>query len=361
MKKKTTKKTKKRNCRIADIAAMAGVSTGTVDRVLHNRGKVSKEAQEKIQRVMAEINYQPSLAVHSLASEKPCRILSLIPAFLPDEYWSKVNEGIRKAEQEYADFRMEVKQLPFDPYDKKSFDAAVRSIRKTDVQGVIIATLFREKVLRLTQWLDSQETPYVLLDAWLEDTNCIAYNGPDAFRSGYLGGRLLLGQIRKDDNIIIFNMRHHARFESIQCTRREEGFRNCLSEAGFQGKILSAFIQAGSPEKNEQLLDRLIRPKAGCRGGIMFNSRVSMVASWFLKREKFDFALVGYDAVKANIPYLKNGIVSFLIAQRPEIQGYNSLKALFHHLILKQPVKKMNYMPVDILMKENIDYYTNCL
>jgi LacI family transcriptional regulator len=160
---------------------------------------------------------------------------------------------------------------------------------------------------------------------------------------------------------MIFNMLDHTRFESTQCARREEGFRSYLSEAGFQGEIHSTFILANSPRKNEQLLDRLIRPQNRFGGGIMFNSRIGMVASWFLKREKFDFVLVGYDAVKANIPYLKNGIVSHLIAQRPEVQGYNSVKALFHHLILKQPVQKINFTPLDILIKENINYYTDYL
>ena len=35
--------------RIKDIAEMSGVSTGTVDRILHNRGKVSEEAQKKVE------------------------------------------------------------------------------------------------------------------------------------------------------------------------------------------------------------------------------------------------------------------------------------------------------------------------
>ena len=37
--------------RIKDIAEMSGVSTGTVDRILHNRGKVSEEAQKKVEKV----------------------------------------------------------------------------------------------------------------------------------------------------------------------------------------------------------------------------------------------------------------------------------------------------------------------
>ena len=35
------------NIRIVDIAKMAGVSVGTVDRVIHNRGRVSEENRKK--------------------------------------------------------------------------------------------------------------------------------------------------------------------------------------------------------------------------------------------------------------------------------------------------------------------------
>ena len=36
---------------IKDIARMAGVSRGTVDRVIHGRGKVSKSTYQKIQLI----------------------------------------------------------------------------------------------------------------------------------------------------------------------------------------------------------------------------------------------------------------------------------------------------------------------
>src|SRR5690606_21270338 len=40
------------NIRIKDIARMAGVSKGTVDRVLHKRGRVSQASYEKVMKVL---------------------------------------------------------------------------------------------------------------------------------------------------------------------------------------------------------------------------------------------------------------------------------------------------------------------
>ncbi|MDR2920607.1 MAG: substrate-binding domain-containing protein [Tannerella sp.] len=345
--------------RIKDIAVMAGVSVGTVDRVLHKRGRVSEEAQKKVEKALKEINYQPNLIARSLASKKVCRILTIIPSYQPGDYWSIVYEGIAKAEQEFSDYHLEVKPLYFNQYDKSSFDLLIPEIQKETCQGVIIAPLFKESSLKLTQYLDEQSIPYILIDAFIENTKSLAYYGTDSYTSGYLSGRLLFKQIQADNNLLLFNIIRKGSTESPQVSMREKGFRDYLSEAGFQGSIYPISISAEYPEDNTYILNTFLKKRNNIKAGIIFNSRVHIAASYFLKHKITDFFMIGYDTIDANIPYLKNGIVSHLIAQRPEVQGYNSVKALFYHLSLNQAVEKINYMPIDILMKENIDYYNN--
>lgn len=49
--------------------------------------------------------------------------------------------------------------------------------------------------------------------------------------------------------------------------------------------------------------------------------------------------------------------MNYLIGQRPGLQGYCGIKALCNHVVFKKPVTAVKYMPIDILMKENIDFY----
>ena len=56
--------------RIKDIAERAGVSVGTVDRVLHDRPNVSKPAREKVEQALKEMNYQPNMYASALAYNK---------------------------------------------------------------------------------------------------------------------------------------------------------------------------------------------------------------------------------------------------------------------------------------------------
>lgn len=68
------------NIRIVDIAKMAGVSVGTVDRVIHNRGRVSEENRKKVQTILEMVHYQPNLMARSLASKKQYHFVAITPS-----------------------------------------------------------------------------------------------------------------------------------------------------------------------------------------------------------------------------------------------------------------------------------------
>ncbi len=90
-----------------------------------------------------------------------------------------------------------------------------------------------------------------------------------------------------------------------------------------------------------------------------FNSKVYIVGESSANPGKNNFNLIGYDLLERNVACLKQGSVYFLIAQQPELQGYNGIKALCDHLIFKKEVNCINYMPIDLLTVETIDYYSN--
>ena len=73
-------KSAQRRVTIKDIAAMAGVSIGTVDRVLHNRGEVNQATHERVMSFVDELGYTPNLLAKSLALKKvlPLQFLYLM-------------------------------------------------------------------------------------------------------------------------------------------------------------------------------------------------------------------------------------------------------------------------------------------
>src|SRR5438876_1000022 len=88
---------KKATARIKDIAIKAGVSTGTVDRVLHNRGRVAPDVEKRVLDILAEMNYEPNLIARALGSKKEYHIAALIPDSAYDGYWIEPQQGVEKA------------------------------------------------------------------------------------------------------------------------------------------------------------------------------------------------------------------------------------------------------------------------
>ena len=50
--------------RIKDIARLADVSVGTVDRVIHGRSGVSEASRKRVEEILKQLDYQPNMPVH---------------------------------------------------------------------------------------------------------------------------------------------------------------------------------------------------------------------------------------------------------------------------------------------------------
>ena len=61
--------------------------------------------------------------------------------------------------------------------------------------------------------------------------------------------------------------------------------------------------------------------------------------------------------VEPNIKLLKEDKIDFIINQNPILQGYNGIMNFVNHYILKKEVRKTQYLPLDIVLKENVDFY----
>ena len=263
-----------------------------------------------------------------------------------------------KAEQELFSYNVEVERMCFNQYDKSSFDELIPRIEKADCQGVVIATQFHDSVVKLASRLDQLQIPYILIDAFIENTNCVAYYGTNSYDSGYIAGRLLYEQINPTENIAIFRFIRKGEMQVTQVMKREEGFRTYLAEKNYNGRIYSVQLHADEPEKNISILNTFLEEHKEVNAGIIFNSRAHLLGKYFRDKGE-NFRLIGYDVIDPNITCLNDGSITHLIAQRPEVQGFNCIRALFRHLVLKEKVEQINYMPIDILMKENIKYYNN--
>jgi len=345
--------------RIVDIARLAGVSAGTVDRVLHNRGSVSEESRIKIENALKTMNYRPNVYASVLALKKKFQFVCIVPIYNEGDYWEKVEEGIRRAADEFAPLNVSIRYIYFNQFDVYSCRLAFEKVMQSEPDAVLFPPFFKEESKIFAEGLAEKDIPFVLLDSLIARPQPLAYFGQDSFQSGLIAAKLLMLSTKPDATIALFHTYRIGNLGSNQTLERKKGFLHYLNSYFPDCKTVTVELNAVNPEQNRKAIRSLLESNADISGAVVFNSLTYMVAGYLEEFNRTDIQVIGYDLLERNIDFMKKGVVNYLIAQRPEVQGYNGIKALCDFLVFKQPVKQVNYMPIDILTRENIDYYTS--
>ena len=345
------------NYTIKDIAQMAGVSAGTVDRVLHNRGDVSQKSKEKVQKVLDEINYQPNVFAIGLAAKKKYTITCMIPYYMEHDYWHSVATGIERARQELRPFNVSVDYLHYKHGDRKSYQDACQKIEKSNTDALLLAPNFREDTLSMLAYLKDKNIPFAFIDFDIEEAKALKYIGQDSYKSGYIAAKILMRNYQQGQELILFLNNNKDNPEEIQMKRRLEGFMKYISEEHKDIAIHEVILNKNNPEKNNEILSDFFRKHPKATLGAVFNSRVYQVGHYLREKGQNMTGLIGYDLLRNNTELLKSGEVTYLIGQRPGLQGYCGVKTLCDNIVFKKSVEPLKYMPIDILIKENIDFY----
>lgn len=344
---------------VREIARRANVSIATVDRVIHNRTGVSEKTRIKIQEIIKDLNYQPNLLASRLASRKIYQFATLIPKVSEEtDFWEAPLRGIKKAETEISQYGVSVNKHFFDLNDKASFMKQSKLILRDKIDGIILAPSFIEESVRLAQTYKEHNIPYVFINSDIPNLDSLCYIGPHLEKSGYTAAHLLSYGISDGGKILVVNIskeidNHH------HLLRKEEGFRTYFKDHHKHHKIIKTDIRQTSYPDVEKKLADVFENHLDIRAVFATNSRVSSVARFLELTDRKNLLLVGYDFLKDNITHLIQGTIDFLICQKPEEQAYRGVMALYQHLVLTTAINRIQYMPIDIITKENYEFYSN--
>jgi LacI family transcriptional regulator len=332
------------------------VSIGTVDRVLHNRGEVAESTRNRILGIIKDLDYQPNFLASTLASKRSALFATLFPKPpSPHEYWYKPVVGIKKRVSELSQYGIEVTPFTFSQTDPQSFISASNEILKLMPDGVIFAPFFKKESVSFINYLKELSIPFVFIDSEIKNAGQLGYIGQNSYQSGQVSGKLL-DQVLREGNILTI---HFAREMDNQnhLVQREKGFYDWFSKnSGDNHKLFTTEVSDTNDTKwMEQIHQTII--KKNIRGVFVTNSKVYFTGRLIEKYGLHYLKVIGHDLLKENIEYLKKDIVHFLICQRPEEQGYSAINKLFRHVIQKRETTNENYTSIDIIIKENVDFY----
>ena len=311
------------------VAKMAGVSRGTVDRVLHHRGEVKSETAERVRQVMRELDFQPNTLGRAFSiAKKRNRIGIFLSAREPDfqeQIKQGIEDGVAYAQQHGIEAVIEVVSPDDEPLYLQKIDEMIAS----EVQGIVLRGIESKAFDERLQILKNQGIPVFAYNQDVRPALRNCYVGIDSCRAGKCAA-LLMRQISPPDGyaLIVGVTPQHKDSE-----KRIEGF---LEQWGLAPKASSGYRIIYGEGYHDVAYVRtrdVLNEMPNITGIFVSGAGLSGVAQAVYERGTADVQkVVGFDATQRNITYMKNGTVQFLIDQSPYQQGYKAVQLLVDYL-----------------------------
>ncbi|WKL50512.1 LacI family DNA-binding transcriptional regulator [Flavobacterium pectinovorum] len=329
------------------MAELANVSPGTVDRIIHNRGQVTQDNVDKVNAIIEQYGYKRNILASNLALNKKFRFAVFLPKYENIEYWKSQITGIEKAAIEFGKFGVVLDYFFYD-FNEASFKKTVEKVLDFDCNGLLFAPIFYEESVRFLNEYEKKNIPVVMIDSNISSNDQHAYVGQDAFQSGYLAGRLISFAVNNERQVLIFKITREIESTSVYL-QRIDGFYSFFKNH----TELTNFKFSEVTIKDTGIDQLSLEIFSGINSVFVPNSRAYIVARFLEQNNIKGVRIIGYDLLKENIEYLNKGIIDFLINQRPEEQGYMGINYLYKKLVLQETVENTNYIPLEIILKEN--------
>ena len=333
---------------LKEIAELAGVSLGTVDRVLHNRGRVSRENVERVLRIARENGYVPNQLARRLQRGQRFRFGVVIPDTATEYgYWAQIADGIEDARNEIASMEADVAYFFFDRHKEGSFTEAVSALFSSPVDAWVVAPIAAGEMRQAA--LMYPDVPYAFIDSSLPDLNPLWDFAQDPVAAGQTAARLMSLAFPEVKSIITFQSDEGAFNGEMRASAFAEAFRSFRPEAN----IINLY--ADGPEEIRQKIRESISDDECPFGLFAVNDQASVVCDLLeeslLKRAR----IIGFDLSDANREHLIRGDIFAIIGQRPRAQGHDAVIAMYNHFAISSQTADINLSaPVDIYIKENI-------
>ncbi|WP_137133440.1 LacI family DNA-binding transcriptional regulator [Rhizobium sp. FKY42] len=235
---------------VHDIAARAGVSLATVDRVLNGRPGVRAPTREKVEAAVAELGFVRDVAAANLAKSRVYTFAFIIPAN-DNSFMMGLRAELEAVRRWAAQDRISIQLIDVPAFDADALASALDAVREEQMDGVAFVAIDHALVREALERLTESGLAAVTLVSDLTNSARAHYAGIDNLAAGRTAATLLGRFLGRGDSPIL----PVAGSLQVQDHReRLEGFQSVLQEQ-FPERVLLPVVEGGDdPVRVEALV-----------------------------------------------------------------------------------------------------------
>ncbi|MGO8068047.1 LacI family DNA-binding transcriptional regulator [Rhizobium leguminosarum] len=212
---------------VHDIAAAAGVSLATVDRVLNQRPGVRHVTREKVETAIRELGYVRDVAAANLAKGRTYPLVFILPAS-DNSFMHGLNAEIRQAVLRSSAERTDIRTIEVPAFDPAALVSVLEGLSREKPCGIALVATDAPDVRAAVDRLVRERFPIVTLVSDLTGSLRHHYAGVDNIAAGRTAARLLgrfLGPRKGEIAVLAGSMLvrdHRERLEGFTAVMAEE-------------------------------------------------------------------------------------------------------------------------------------------
>lgn len=340
---------------IKEIAKAAGVSIGTVDRVLHDRGMVNEKTKERVLAVMRELDYRPNHAAQGLAArKKKLKIGFFIPETRKHPFFAKVREAAEKKAHELEQYGVRVHFYDLNIVGKTFLPPGPDGkavIAEQD--GYVVPGMEARLVRELLKLAENQGKPVAFYNACIPDAEYISYTGCNYYDSGRLAAGLSALAGGEAARVCIFTEGGESPVESYR--ERLRGFCEEMKTRYPAMRVLDTRAIGAGQKENEAAARQLFLDFPDVNLVYVINPADYGICREIARADTGrQVRIITNDLVAEQEQLMREGVISATVCQEPEKQGEQPLEFLFRYLAYgTRPKEKIHYTDLSIHIAQN--------
>jgi LacI family transcriptional regulator len=338
---------------VRDVARIAKVSIGTVDRALNGRDGINEDTRKRILDIASEHGYTPNLSARALSfSRSSVRIGLCIPREI-NYFYDPLRSGVMDEAQRYAHLGIEMLYQPF----KKLNSPASRPFQQllnSGIQALIFTPGSAHDVVPLIEKAEKVYNIRVVCVASDDSPSCrstaISVN-PSI--NGAMAAELMakIVPVRSDVGVVtgmLYTEEHR---------RKVEGFeKNFPLENG--GRTLTPIEGHEEPQELYLKTLQLLRKHKNLAG--IYVSTVNCIPVCKAVEEQNRsgvIKIIATDLFAELEPYFQRGTLSASIYQNPYRQGQLAVRTIVDHFLNGKAFPSIHYLNPVIALRTNLGLF----
>lgn len=335
---------------IQQIAERAGVSRGTVDRALNNRGRINQAVAENIRKIADEMGYIPK------ARKKRARgklKIGVVTQLAKSSFMLEINRGLRHAETELEARGIELLIKEGLSVDEEEQLRMINELAEEGIQGLALmpvdSPLIRSRVDRLA---GAEQVPVVTFNSDLAGAKRACFVGMDNRKSGRTAAGLMGMLTGGEGKILVIT----GFFSNNVNNNRVDGFVEELKRTYPGLELVGVQGSFDDTDEVERIIVNTMRNVPGIDGLFVVSGGQAGIRNAFdrLKPERRPSTII-YDLTPKNVRLLESDVADFLIDQDGYVQGYEPPLILADILQKnRMPEQEYRYTDINIKTKYNL-------